>query len=94
MFRLAAKDRNEASTLNRKAGSFDFIESSNYVLNDFILRLVRIGSGVLQQPIGKLLALVRVAGKALFYFIPQQTCGTRNICIAFHFYRSYVKFRS
>jgi hypothetical protein len=42
----------------------------NYILNDFILRLARVVSGVLQQPIGKLLALVGVAGKALFFLIP------------------------
>jgi hypothetical protein len=65
----------------------------NYILNDFILRLARVVSGVLQQPIGKLLALVGVAGETLFFLIPQQTFRTGNARIAFHFYRSYVKFR-
>jgi hypothetical protein len=60
-------------------------EFSYYILNHLFLGDRCVASGVLQQPIGKLLALVGVAVKAFFYFIPKQAFSTRDVRIAFHF---------
>jgi hypothetical protein len=59
--------------------------SSHYVLNDFFLRVNRVFAGVLQQPISKLLTSVGVAGKTLFFSVPQQTGRAGNAGVAFHF---------
>ena len=70
--------------LVKKNKTTSTITSLNYILNDFILRLTRVISGVLQQPIGKLLTLVGVAGKTLFFWVPQQAVGARNVRVASH----------
>jgi len=56
----------------------------NYILNDFILRFSRVVCGVLQQPVRKLLAAVGVAGKTLFFWIPQHAGRTGDFRVAFH----------
>lgn len=57
---------------------------SNYIWNRFI-KATRDISSVFQQPVGQLLALVGVTGKALFLLVPQPTGGTRNLRVTLHF---------
>lgn len=42
-----------------------------YVWNDFIRRIGCVVFVVLEQPVGKLLTFVGVAGKALFFRVPK-----------------------
>jgi hypothetical protein len=45
-------------------------EFLHYILNDFVLHVVCVVFGVLQQPVCKLLTCVGVAGKTLFFRVP------------------------
>ena len=62
-----------------KSNFLDYILNHLFVLNECVV------SGVLHQPVRKLLTSVWVAAKALFFGVPKRTGSTRNFCVAIHF---------